>query len=73
LWISPEPSPPTPSTSAVKYPNPVAALVETEGSKKNTEDKPDAPEIPAKGDILQEYYSDMLWKPNIRTVRKTYF
>jgi hypothetical protein len=36
----------------VKYPDPVAALVEIEGSQKNTEDKPDAPEIPAKGDTI---------------------
>jgi hypothetical protein len=59
----------------MKYPDPVAALVVIEGSKKKkkkTEDKPDAPELPAKGDTLQEYYFDLLWRPNIGTVRKTY-
>lgn len=45
--ISPGPSSPTPSTSAMKYPDPVVALAETEGSQKNTQDKPDAPELPA--------------------------
>jgi len=71
LWISPNPSSPTP-TSMMKYPDPVAALVDIEGSQKNTEDKPDAPELPSKGDTLQEYYSDLLWRPNIGTLRKTY-
>jgi hypothetical protein len=65
LWISPNPSPPTPSTSAKKNPDPVAALAEIEGVKKNTEDKTDAPELPAKGDTLQENSSNLLWRPNI--------
>jgi len=56
----------------MKYPDPVAALVEIEGSQKNTEDKSDALELLAKGDNLQEYYPDLLWRPNIGTVRKTY-
>jgi hypothetical protein len=42
------------------------------GVNKNREDKPDAPELLAKGDTLQEYYSDLLWRPNKGTVRKTY-
>jgi hypothetical protein len=48
----------------MKNPDPLTALVEI-GVKKTQK-------IPAKGDTLEENSSDLLWRPNIGTVRKNY-
>ena len=62
--VSPDPLPPTPSTSSVmkihdpQYPGPSASLLETEETPEKTERDPDMPEPAAEGDNKVENSRD---------------